>query len=394
VFDLFPDLGGLIQPLITFPSPPGWNAYVDLLERSLDFLATTFNSAGLAVIVFTIIIKTLLLPLTIKATRSARSMQELQPKIKELQKKHGKDRQKLSQETMKLYSQYQVNPMAGCLPMLIQLPIFFGLYRAILHLSQGNTGFEISPTWEGGFLWMDSLAQPDPWHVLPILAGIFQFVQTKMMRPQGQGKPTDPQQAMMNQIMNFLPITVILFGWGFAAGPVLYWVSQSVYSVIQQWLITGWGSMRDWFPFLPDLPEARRLGYRPPRDLDEVVVMSGDGKVQQTGVMGWVQKRMEEAQRQQAAARGDVIVDEEDQPEPVAKGPRPVKKSQRGGAKKSTVATATLEPNGDAEPEEEPPGRIDRTKTTSYSIVNGRTVASDEDGPAPARRRSRRKQSG
>lgn len=397
MFEFLPDIGGLIQPLISFPSPPGWNAYVDLLERSLDFLARTLNSAGLAVIVFTIIIKTLLLPLTIKATRSARSMQELQPKIKELQKKYGKDRQKLSQETMKLYSQYQVNPMAGCLPMLIQLPIFFGLYRAILHLSQGNAGFGVSPHWEGSFLWLNDLAAPDPWHILPILAGIFQFTQTKMMRPAGQGKPTDPQQAMMNQIMNFLPITVVLFGWGFASGPVLYWVTQSVYSVVQQWLITGWGSMLDWFPWLPDLPEHRRLGYRPPRDLDEVVVMSGDEPVRPKGVMGWVQARMEEAQRQQMMARGgggddDVTVDEEDRPAP--KQPRPVKKSQRKGAKKGIAEPVAVETNGDGEPDAEPRGRIDRTGETSYVIANGRTTAVTADGQ-PSRRRSRsgRKQS-
>ncbi len=72
-------------------------------------------------------------------------------------------------------------------------------------------------------------------------------------------------------MMNFLPITVVLFGWGFASGPVIYWVTQSVYSVIQQWLITGWGSMKDWFPWLPEMPEHRRLGYKPPRDPSEFV---------------------------------------------------------------------------------------------------------------------------
>ena len=114
MLDNVPDIQALVASLISFPSPPGWDAFVDLLEKSLDFLARTFNSAGLAVIVFTIIVKTIMLPLTIKATRSSRSMQELQPMIKELQKKRKNDRQKVSQETMKLYSQYGVNPMAGC----------------------------------------------------------------------------------------------------------------------------------------------------------------------------------------------------------------------------------------------------------------------------------------
>ena len=124
-----------------------------------------------------------MLPLTVKSLRSSKAMQELQPKIKELQKKHGKDRQRISQETMALYQQYRVNPMAGCLPMLIQIPIFFGLYSAIMNLSTSGAGL-----WDRELLWLPSLADPDPWHILPIVAGLFQFVQTQMMRPANQPK--------------------------------------------------------------------------------------------------------------------------------------------------------------------------------------------------------------
>lgn len=272
---------------------PIWNQYVDLLVAALDWLATTFNSAGLAIIAFTIIVKTLMLPLTVKSIRSSKAMQDLQPKIKDLQKKHGSDRQRVSQETMALYQQYQVNPMAGCLPMLIQIPIFLGLYNAIMQLSTSGAGF-----WNQGFLWLPSLAEADPWRVLPIVAGLFQFVQTQMMRPANQPKSTDPQQAMMNSVMNIMPLTVVFFGWSFAAGPVLYWATQSVYSVIQQWFITGWGNFLKWAPFLPELPEHKRLGYRPPRDLDDVVVISGGEPVYAPGPMGWMQRKMNEAQKQ------------------------------------------------------------------------------------------------
>jgi YidC/Oxa1 family membrane protein insertase len=295
-------VGFVVAPLISVPL---WDQYVDLLEAALNFLANLMRSAGLAVVVFTIIVKTVLVPLTVQSLRSSKAMQELQPKIKELQKKYGKDRQRLSQATMQLYSEHRVNPMAGCLPMLIQIPIFFGLYRAIVNLSNSDTGY-----WAGSFLWLQSLADADPYKILPITAGVFQFIQTKMMRPVNQGKITDPQQAMMNQMMNFMPLMVIIFGWTFASGPVIYWATQSLFSVVQQWFITGWGSMRDWMPSLPELPEHRRLGYRPPRSLDDVVVMSGDddGAVpQQSGVMGWMQRRMEEANRQaqaKAAASG------------------------------------------------------------------------------------------
>lgn len=353
------DLVSGLQPLISVPSPPLWDSFVDLLEKSLDFLARTFNSAGLAVIVFTIIVKTIMLPLTIKATRSSRSMQELQPKIKELQKKYKNDRQTLSQEQMKLYGQYGVNPMAGCLPMLIQMPIFFGLYRAILHLSNGNAGFEVSQYWSGGFLWLDSLAEPDPYHILPVMAGVFQFVQTRMMRPEGQGPPTDPQQRMMMQVMNFLPITIVIFGWGFASGPVIYWVTQSVYSVVQQWLITGWGAMRDWFPFLPDIPEHRRLGYKPPRTEEELATLAAAGP-QQGRVMGWFQDKMNEAQRQQQLRAGEITeedleAEDESEAQSVATSTtkQAPKKSKKKKKKKSSAAQVAEESEDDVELEVE-----------------------------------------
>ncbi|MCC6791174.1 MAG: membrane protein insertase YidC [Thermomicrobiales bacterium] len=315
---------------------PIWDQYVDLLEHSLDFLAKTFSSAGLAVIVFTIVIKTILLPLTVKSIKSSKAMQELQPKIKELQKKYGKDRQRLSQETMALYSSHQVNPMAGCLPMIIQIPIFFGLYRAIANLSAGKGPDDASVHWANSFMWLDNLATPDPYKLLPILAGVFQFIQTKMMRPAGQGKVSDPQQAMMNTMMNFMPLMVVIFGWNFDSGPVIYWVTQSVYSVVQRWFITGWGSLGDWIPGLPELPEHRRLGYRAPRDPNDVIVVSGEGGVPaKTGFMGWMQKRVEEAQAQQQARAGGTAkgttatktTTESPSSEPrPAKGQRPVKK--------------------------------------------------------------------
>jgi YidC/Oxa1 family membrane protein insertase len=331
--------------LLLIPSPPGWHAYVSFLEHVLDALATTFHSAGLAVVIFTIIVKTLLLPLTIKSIRSSKAMQELQPKIKELQKKYGKDRQRISQETMRLYAQYGVNPMSGCLPMVLQIPVFWGVYRAIYHLSAGSGIPDASAFWGHGFLWMGDLAQPDPYKILPILAGVFQFIQTKMMRPHGQEAVTDPQQKMMNQMMNFMPFMVVLFGWNFASGPVIYWVTQSVYSVVQQWFITGWGSLHDWIPGLPELPEHRRLGYRPPKPVEDVVVLSGEegGPVRHSGVMGWIQQRMEQAEHTAEARRATA-------------------QTTKGG-KATARAVPEPEPDGEAE-DEAPPARP--TKTTSY----------------------------
>lgn len=280
------------------PAIPIWDQYVDFVEWVLLQLGTFLGNGGLAIIAFTIIVKTILLPLTIKSTRSAKAMQELGPKIKEIQKKHGSDRQAASAETMALYQQFGVNPMAGCLPMLIQMPIFFGVYFGIRDMS--SSGLE---GWGEGFLWVPDLSQADPLHILPILAGIFQFVQTRMMRPKNQ-KVTDPQQQMMNTMMTFLPLSVVIFGWGFAAGPVLYWVVQAMYSVVQQWMIGGWGAIGEWFPWLPELPEHRRLGYQAPRNLDDVVVVSG-GKPEPKGrFQKWLHAQQEKAaemQKQQQA---------------------------------------------------------------------------------------------
>jgi YidC/Oxa1 family membrane protein insertase len=282
---------------------PIWDQYVDFLKWVLESIGDRVGSGGVAIIIFTIIVRTAILPITIKSIKSMKSMQDIQPKIKELQKKYKGDRVRLQQETMALYQTYGVNPVAGCLPALLQIPIFFGVYRAIISLSNSDTG-----VWHGSFLWLDSLSEPDPWKILPIAAGVFQFIQTFMSMPAGQGKVTDPQQAMMQTMMKILPITVVLFGWTFASGAVLYWATQSIYGIIQQWFITGWGKLNDYVPGLPELPEHRRLGYHPPRDLDNFDPSTVPPK--KHGPLGrWWQKQMEQAQqiskeRQSAAAGG------------------------------------------------------------------------------------------
>lgn len=304
-------LGRIVDSMV--PGIIIWDQYLDLVKWLLTQLAEIFNSGGIAIIVFTIFVKTLLLPLTIKSIRSSKAMQELAPKIKEIQKKHGQDRQAASQAQMALYQQYGVNPMAGCLPMLIQMPIFFGVYFGIRDMSNSGIGH-----WADGFLWLTDLGDPDPLHILPFVAGFFQFVQARMMRPAHQ-KVTDPQQQMMNTMMTFMPLTVIVFGWSFLSGAVLYWAVQALYSVVQQWLITGWGAIGEWFPWLPELPDHRRLGYAAPRNLDDVVVTSGE-KPEPKGRFGkWMNAQMEKAQEAQRHAQQGRA----DTPDPQARKPKP-----------------------------------------------------------------------
>ncbi|HUG16421.1 MAG TPA: YidC/Oxa1 family membrane protein insertase [Thermomicrobiales bacterium] len=329
-----------------------WNAYVDLISWCLHTLTEYTDSGGLSIIVFTIVLKTILLPLTVKSIRSTFAMQQLQPKIKELQKKYAKDRQELTQQTMRMYQEYRINPLAGCLPMLIQIPIFFGLYFAVRDLSRTA----------GDFMWIPNLAEADPWKILPIMAGVFQFIQTRMMRPHKAPKVTDPQQAMMNTMMNFMPIIVIVFGWSFASGAVLYWATQSVYSVIQQWFITGWGAMRDWFPWLWDMPEHRRLGYRKPAEPQAI-----DPAAEPKGLMGMMQKRVQAAEEERARRVAEANG-----------GAAPASGSRSSGssgkrARQTQARPAAVDGVNSAKPEEPPPGARTRVMTGRPKATPRRT---------------------
>jgi len=254
-----------------------WSLFVGFLENVLLTFYSWFASlgvpgaAGLAIILFTIVARLVILPLTLKSLQSTRKMQELQPQLKELQRKYGKDQQKLTEETMKLYREYKVTPVGGCLPMVIQLPIFLGVYQAVLHLTQSspagygvdavvhalaNHGVAVGnllaqnigrPQLLGGFLWLPDLGKPDPFYILGVLSVIFQLLVQLMATPRVQ----DPQQKAMAQSMLILPLMFGYLGFTFPAGAVLYWVVGSILSMIQQYVISGWGSLANYLKFLP-----------------------------------------------------------------------------------------------------------------------------------------------
>ncbi|CAA9559477.1 MAG: Inner membrane protein translocase and chaperone YidC, long form [uncultured Thermomicrobiales bacterium] len=291
-------LGVNLFPLISIPI---WDQFVGLMKLGLETLANVTGSPGLAIIIFTVLIKLVLTPLTLKTIKSQRAMQDLQPKIKALQKRHGSDRQKLSAETMRLYQEHKINPTASCLPILFQLPIFWGLYQSLDQLSKETGG-----PFQQSFLWLGSLGTPDALHIMPFVAAFFQLIQTRMSMPTGRFKPTDPQQKMMMQMMQFLPITVIFFGWSFPSGLVLYWATQSVFGAVQQYWITGWGALREWLPFLPEV-----VRYTPPDpdaiDESKVIVAGADGErpvLQQRGLWGMISKQIEKVEQQRVLTEG------------------------------------------------------------------------------------------
>ena len=264
---------------MNMPSLPGWQTYViDPLAGILDSLAGSVGGYGVAIILFTFLIRLAILPLTAKQMKSQRAMQELQPKISALKKLARGDRQKESQLTMELYKKENVNPLAGCFPLLIQMPILFGLYGALLTVSQclGPDGLRIEEISFGisayddckaangvikldeSFLWFN-LATPDATIALPfgqggsflsyisvlaLLAGLVQWIQTYMATP----IHAEGTQATMGRVMQFMPIMIVFFAWNFFSGIVVYWVFSSFLGIIQQFFTTGLGKFEQILP--------------------------------------------------------------------------------------------------------------------------------------------------
>ncbi|MBI3625634.1 MAG: membrane protein insertase YidC [Candidatus Rokubacteria bacterium] len=194
----------------------------------MNFFYRHIPNYGVAIILLTVITKILFYPLTVKSMVSMKAMQALQPQINALRAKYQKDPQRLQRETMELYRKHKVNPMGGCLPMVIQIPIFYALYVAFsLAVELQNAAFLCVGTMFGIAFWICDLAQHDPTYVLPILMGISMFIQQKM-------SPTtaDPRQA---KIMLIMPVVFTFMFLNLPAGLVLYWFVSNVLQILQQY---------------------------------------------------------------------------------------------------------------------------------------------------------------
>jgi YidC/Oxa1 family membrane protein insertase len=187
----------------------------------LKYINNFVNNYGLAIIILTILIKVIFWPLGNKSYQSMKEMQKLQPKMVELREKFKDDKQKMSQETMALYKAHKVNPMGGCLPMLIQIPVFFGLYKTLLYAIE----LRHAPF----FWWIQDLSAKDPYYITPIIMGATMFIQQKMSPPAG-----DPMQ---QKIMLLLPVIFTVLFLNFPSGLVIYWLFNNVLSIGQQYYI-------------------------------------------------------------------------------------------------------------------------------------------------------------
>jgi len=235
-----------------------------------DFLTAPFTTALLllyqllgqniilTIVMFTILVRLLTYPLTYQQLKSAKVMQEIQPKMKKLQEKYKGNREQLAQEQMKLYQEHGVNPLAGCLPLLIQFPILIGLYAAIYRALAASPlqildlyhrilipGLSPLVPMQNKFLWLN-LAAPDPIFLLPVLVVATTWLQQKLMTPPAtSGDPNDPSAAMSRNMQIMMPLMIGWFSLQFASGLSIYWVVGNIMSVAQYAAMgrVNWGNL-------------------------------------------------------------------------------------------------------------------------------------------------------
>jgi YidC/Oxa1 family membrane protein insertase len=212
-----------IDPVLTNAIEYGWFTFAAKpLFAVLSWLHGIFGNWGWAIIALTALIRAILYPLTYKGMVSMQKMKILAPKLKELKAKYGKDPQKLNQMTMEMYKKHGANPLGGCLPMLLQIPVFFALYRTLLNAVE----LQGAP-W---ILWINDLSRMDPYYVLPILMGASMFFQQRMT----PNNFTDPMQ---EKVFKYLPIIFTFFFVTFPSGLVLYWFTNNLFSIAQQFMV-------------------------------------------------------------------------------------------------------------------------------------------------------------
>jgi YidC/Oxa1 family membrane protein insertase len=197
----------------------GWLAFIAApLFKVLCLIQDVVGNWGVAIILLTILIKLAFYPLSAAGYRNMAQMRELAPRLQSMKEKFGDDRQKMQQAMMELYKTEKINPLGGCLPILVQIPVFISLYWMLL----ASVEMRHAPF----MLWIQDLSAPDPYWVLPILMGLTMIIQTKL-----NPKPTDPIQA---KVMTWMPVIFSIFFFFFPAGLVLYWLVNNILSILQQ----------------------------------------------------------------------------------------------------------------------------------------------------------------
>jgi YidC/Oxa1 family membrane protein insertase len=212
-----------IAPGLDLTVDYGWLWFLSsLLFSIMTTIHAVINNWGWSIVLVTVFIKLAFYRLSATSYKSMANMRKLQPKLQQLRERYGEDKAKISQATMQLYRQEKVNPLGGCLPILIQIPVFIALYWVLLE----SVELRQAPF----ILWIKDLATTDPYHILPIIMGGTMLIQQRL-----NPAPPDPMQA---KVMMFLPILFTGLFWNFPAGLVLYWIVNNTLSILQQWYIT------------------------------------------------------------------------------------------------------------------------------------------------------------
>ena len=277
-------IGNLFQALFAQP-----------ILNVLMVLYHLFGNMALSIIVLTVIVRLLLFPLYMRQLRSSKAMQAIQPLIADVRKKY-KDQREQYQAMQAIYKEYGVSPAAGCLPLLIQLPILYGLFYALRDALNVNNDkipvylhnlnsliypflpkFIFPPDpymmWFGGPI---NLGHPDPTHILPILAGLATFLQLRMSQPRNRSGAKDAMSQQMAIMQYVMPFVTFFFALNFAAGLALYWTTTSVFSMVQQYFVTGWGSLAVMPEFIQNLLPKRESNSKSDKGNSSSKTTSGD----------------------------------------------------------------------------------------------------------------------
>ena len=295
---------------------------VSMLVAAYDVL----HDFGFAVVAVTILIRLLLYPLFVTQIRNQRAMQELAPAMADLKAKYGTDKQRLTQEQMKLYKERNYNPAMGCLPILLQMPLLLAMYSAFQFfvntpppdgVTLGNAIWQFLPNPIGPGQTLDltahwlpwlsnGLGHPDPLYILPVLAGVSQLISSVMFQPSIPPKNVDPQQKMMQSMQYYFPLITVFIAKDLPAGLGLYWVTTTLFGIVQQYFVTGWGRLPRFLPFLRNIPSPadRTLAARQQAALEEQRRdMGSKTAVVSTGPGGPGAQRSREARRQKNTKR-------------------------------------------------------------------------------------------
>jgi YidC/Oxa1 family membrane protein insertase len=229
----------------------------------LMLLDRVLGDFGLSIILLTIVIRLILFPLTLKQLKSTKAMQAVQPLIADVKKQYPKDQRAQLEATQAIYKEYGVNPAAGCLPLFIQLPILYGLFNSLNTVLRNNPTVQsinnaiypflphISKLPNANLNWFTfisphayiNLGAADPTHILPILAAIATFIQLRMSQPRTTAATKNAMSQQMQIMQYIMPVITLVFAWAFPAGLALYWATSTIFSMVQQYFITGWGSL-------------------------------------------------------------------------------------------------------------------------------------------------------